>query len=105
MRTIAALVAVVAIAFLAYRHYHQGLSVNTGRDNPLAVLVAKRAIPKGLSGFDIAELRLYTVRMVRASLIPTEAVLSPSALTRKVTVTKIPAGAELTSSYFGPPSP
>ena len=85
-------VALAAIAPLAYLHYHH---------NGRLVLVAKREIQKGTSGDIIGTRPGY----FRATSVPTEqietgAILSPWTLIGKVAVKNIQPGEQLTAAEF-----
>jgi Flp pilus assembly protein CpaB len=78
-------------------------SVNqTGQ--PVTVLVAKAAIPKGTSGTVIAEKVLYTATTYRESQVLSGAFSDPSSLRGQVAATDIAAGSQLTAADFAPAS-
>ncbi len=112
LRVIVAVIAVVAIAFVVYRHEHHSLALNTGGPPPIGVLVATRQIQKGTTGNAIRDAVLYRVAIVAKPQIENGAILDPSTLTGKAAVTDIPAGQQLTTADFaaghpsiGGPSP
>ena len=102
-RATVVVIALAAITFLAYRHYHHGNRfVSYG---PVTILVAKKAIPKGTPANIVAAKPLYVAKTVRPSeKVLKQAITDPSAIRGTVTVRRIPAGQQLTAADFGPPT-
>lgn len=103
-RAIVVLIALAAIAFLTYRHYHHPLrnSLPGGAGGPVTILVAKRAIPKGTPANTIAAKELYVAKTIRPSRnVLSQGITDASALRGLVTVKRIPAGQQLTAADFG----
>lgn len=71
---------------------------------PVTVLVAKGAIPKGASGDVIAAQSLYTTTTLRQSQVLEGAFSDPSSLRGEVAAQDIAAGSQLTASDFAPAS-
>src|SRR5690348_13263644 len=100
LRTTAALIALAAISFLLFTHYHhRHLVVDTGP--PVSVLVAKTLIQRGTAGDVIAADALYSVKMLRLSDVPKGALVDPSILRGQVAKQDIHPGALLTAAEFG----
>jgi hypothetical protein len=98
LRATGTVVALAAIAFLTYRHYHHsGLVID---QQPVTVLVAKVQIPKGTVGNWIAKRPLYTVERLRQSQVMKGAFDDTSSLRGKVATQDIPRGSQLTTAEF-----
>jgi Flp pilus assembly protein CpaB len=97
---IAAIVAAGLVLVYVGRYRHS--ISQTGQ--PVTVLVAKAAIPRGTSGAIIAEKVLYTATTYRESQVLNGAFSDPSSLRGEVAVKDIAAGQQLTSADFGPAS-
>src|SRR6266487_2134857 len=96
LRATGTVVALAAIAFLAYLHFHHSAPVmNTGLQ-PVTVLVAKVPIPKGTVGNWIANRPLYTVVTLRPSQVMKGALTDPSSLRGEVATQDIFRGSQLT---------
>ena len=100
LRASATVIALAAISFLAYTHYHHHLVTNTGGDLPIGVLVARTQIHKGTAGSVIAARVLYSVRTLRSSDVPKGAFLDPRTLNGEVAHQEIHRGAVLTAAEF-----
>lgn len=94
--------AVAAGLVLVYVSRYRNSVSQTGQ--PVTVLVAKAAIPKGTSGTIIAEKVLYTATTYRQSQVLNGAFSDPSSLRGEVAAKDIAVGSQLTASDFAPAS-
>jgi Flp pilus assembly protein CpaB len=96
LASIAALLAGMVILVYLNR-YRDGLE--TG-GNPVTVLVARSAIPKGTSGSVVAAKGLFTATTIAESQLREGAISDPASLTGRVATTEIYEGAQLTAADF-----
>jgi hypothetical protein len=107
-RTITAVIAVALFAFVVYQDQHRSRSTNTRLDLTPA-LVAKRPIPKGTTGAEIFQRRLYKLAQVsRSQLRHGGVILSPTffagkgeVVAKKAVFRNIPPGSVIHPADFG----
>jgi Flp pilus assembly protein CpaB len=99
--SIIAAVVAAGLVLVYVGRYRNSVS-QTGQ--PVTVLVAKAAIPKGTSGTVIAEKVLYTATTYRQSQVLNGAFSDPANLRGEVATRDIAAGSQLTAADFAPAS-
>jgi hypothetical protein len=99
-RLIAVAVAVAAIAISVLRNHRDNTVKTPGLS--ISVLVAKKPISSGTTGRSIRQGRRYTIVEIPRNQVRVGAIVSPSQLSKKVALTNIGAGQQLTVSEFGP---
>jgi Flp pilus assembly protein CpaB len=89
-----------ALLLLVYlNRYRQNLNQQNA---PIAVLVAKRLIPKGTPGDVIGTKALFQATSVAKAQLKDGALTDPSALRGQIALADIYPGQQLTIAYFGP---
>jgi Flp pilus assembly protein CpaB len=98
----AAAAVLAAILLLVYlSHYRSSVK---GSTEPVTVLVAKRLIPKGTSGEDLANRNLYVVTTIPKGQLKLGAISDPAVLRGRVTASDINPRQQLTTSDFTTPT-
>jgi Flp pilus assembly protein CpaB len=89
---------IAAIALLVYLNHYR----NSVAHPPIQVLVAKKTIPKGMSGDVLAKSTgFYEVAQIPKGSVETGAITDSSTLTGKVALADINPNSQLTESQFG----
>jgi pilus assembly protein CpaB len=91
----AVLAAILLLVYLS--NYRNSVK---GSTEPVAVLVAKRLIPKGTTGTTIANKSLYVVTTIPKGQLKVGAITDPAALTGQVTTADINPSDQLTAASF-----
>jgi hypothetical protein len=104
VRVVSIAVALAAIAVILISHRHHSRNTVVVGIQPVTVLVAKKAIPKGTPARIIASKPLYVAKTLPASQKLRAAIPDPFTLRGTVTVRRIPAGQQLTAADFGRPT-
>jgi Flp pilus assembly protein CpaB len=101
--TLAVGVAAAGLAALLLLVYLNRYRQNLNQQNaPIAVLVAKRLIPKGTAGDVIGTKALFQATSVPKAQLKDGALTDPAALRGQVALADIYPGQQLTIAYFGP---